>query len=53
MSPSEAQSAIYFLSRVAPRGINEEHELVRLIQSLTILANPSKKSYNGRSATAA
>lgn len=53
MSPSEAQTALYFLSRVAPRGMDEERELVQIIQSLNILANPRKNSYNGRNATAA
>jgi hypothetical protein len=53
MSPSEAQRALYFLSRVAPRGIDEERELFHVIQSLNTLANTSKNSYNGKSATAA
>jgi len=53
MSPSEAQVALYFLSRVAPRGHDEERELVQVIQSLNTLANSVKNSYNGRNATAA
>lgn len=53
MSPSEAQIALYFLSRVAPRGHDEERQLVHVIQSLNVLANPRKNSYNGRGATAA
>lgn len=53
MSPSEAEVALYFLSRVAPRGMDEERELMQVIRSLSVLANPSKNSYNGRSATAA
>lgn len=53
MSPSEAQWAIYFLSRVTPSGTDEEHKLVKLIQALSMLANPTKNSYNGRSVTAA
>lgn len=53
MSPSEAQVALHFLSRVAPRGVDEERKLMQIIQSLTMLANPVKKPYNGRSVTAA
>jgi hypothetical protein len=53
MSPSEAQVALHFLSRIAPRGVDEERELFKVIQSLNILANQRKNSYNGRSATAA
>jgi len=53
MSPSEAQSALYFLSRVAPRGMDEERELFQVIQSLNTLANTRKNSYNGKSVTAA
>ena len=53
MSPSEAQVALHFLSRVAPRGMDEERELVQVIQALNSLANPRKNSYNDRNATAA
>jgi hypothetical protein len=53
MSPSEAQVALYFLSRIAPRGVDEERQLFKVIQSLNTLANPRKNTYNGRSATAA
>jgi hypothetical protein len=53
MSPSEAQIALYFLSRVAPRGTEEERELIQVIHALNSLANPRKNSYNDRNATAA
>lgn len=53
MSPSEAQVALYFLSRIAPRGVDEERQLFKIIESLNILANTRKNSYNGRSVSAA
>lgn len=48
-----AQAAVFYLSRLIPRGHQEEQELLHIIQALSTFANGGNNVYNNRSATTA
>lgn len=48
-----AEFAVFYLSRLIPRGQQEEQELLHVIQALSSLANGSTNVYNDRSVSSA
>lgn len=50
MHPVEAATAaVSFLSRLTPKGANDEQELLRVINALTSFSNQSKSLYTNTS----
>lgn len=49
MTRSEAASAVYFLSQLAPRGAQEQQELLQVIKALNSYYNNGNNVYNDRS----
>lgn len=48
MTRTEAASAVYFLSQLAPRSAQDQQELLQVIKSLTAYCNNSNNVYNER-----
>jgi hypothetical protein len=44
-----ASSAVYYLSRLTPRGPQEEQELLHVIQALKSFSNARTNGYNEKS----
>lgn len=52
MNPTDAAStAVFYLSRLSPRGREEQQELLQVIQALSSFSNTGKHVYTNKSIT--